>query len=154
MGLLSKYFKGEVTEKSSSAIGTGNHSISKDEIITGGALGRFSPEHTPNWKGIQSVPTVDQARYMTPAEAKALTAHRKQLAEAKKASRVGYQELQRIDKYDTKVVGYHSQYAKNNAREGLKQTRKLASVGRTLHSLRPGYAGISTGLQRADNSAQ
>ncbi len=154
MGLLSKYFKGEVTEKSSSAIGNGNHAINKDEIIAGGALGRFSPEHTPTWQGIQSVPTVDQARYMSTEEAKALTAHRKQLAEAKKAARVGYQELQRIDKYDTQVVNYYSRYAKSNAREGLKQTRKLAGIGRTLHSLRPGYAGINTGLQKADNSAQ
>ncbi|NET40849.1 hypothetical protein [Okeania sp. SIO2B3] len=154
MGLLKQYFGNDSKKTSSKTLGSGSHAINKDDIISGGVMSRFSPDNTPDWQGIQSVPVVPSARYMTPAEAKALTAHRKQLAEAKKASRVGYQELQRIDKYDTKVVSYHSRYAKSNAREGLKQTRQLAGVGRTLHSLRPGYAGINTGLQRAENSAQ
>ena len=154
MGLLKQYFRNDDKKASSGALGSGSHAINKDEIISGGVMSRFSPDNTPNWQGIQSAPTLKSPRYMSPSEAKALTAHRKQLAVKVKATRTGLQELQRIDKYDTKAVTYYSRYAKNNAREGLKQTRKLASVGRTLHSLRPGYAGVSTGLQRADNSAQ
>lgn len=154
MGLLSNLLKPKSNSGGTIGLGSGNHQINHSDIISGGAMNRLSPENNPNWSGIQSVPTVTSPRYMTPEESEALTQYRKELAIKKKASRKGYEELKRIDRYDTKAVGYWQGYAKENAKQGLKQTRKLASVGRRLHSLRPGYAGVMNSLDKADNSAQ
>ncbi|NET14372.1 MAG: hypothetical protein F6K08_16860 [Okeania sp. SIO1H6] len=158
MGIITESLGIKNNDSNSSSDGdslsTGNHQIDHSQIIGGGVAGRFSPMNAPKFQGIQSVPVQEQARYFNKSEADALRKHRKRLAENKKATRVAYQELSRIDNYDTKVVGYHAKYAKSNARHGLRQTKKLASIARTLHSLRPGYAGINQSLVSADNSAQ
>ncbi|NET40603.1 hypothetical protein [Okeania sp. SIO2B3] len=154
MGFLAQRLGVEKSAKQDNSLGSGNHQINSNSIINGGAGGRFSPTNNPEWGNIQSVPTVDKSRPLTPSEAKALTAHRKQVAELRKSSRIGYQELQRIDNHEAKIHASWGKYVQNNAKTGLKQARINAGVGRTLHSLRPGYAKANASLERADNSAQ
>ncbi|NES64128.1 MAG: hypothetical protein F6K24_02115 [Okeania sp. SIO2D1] len=154
MGILSKAFGFERQSSNSSSLGAGNHSINRNSIINGGVMGRISPTNTPNWEGYQTAPAVQDARNFTQKEAQRLTQLRKQNAQITKATRTSYTELERIDKQDTRKARYRARYLKSNAKAGQQQARINAGVGRSLHSLRPGYARMNASLEKADNSAQ
>jgi len=144
MGMMTKLFGGE----SSDAIS------SKSEKLTAPTdASVVTPLNPGNFASIRTTPVVDTPRYFTEEEAKAMKDLAKEKTENARHAKKAYKSLTQIEEADAKVHKAHRKYEGAVATNEL--TKKKADVGlaKKLHGLRPGYARLGIGLEKAENKA-
>jgi hypothetical protein len=144
MGTMTRLFGGE----GSDAISSKNEKLSAPtdaSVIT--------PLNPGNFASIRTSPVVDAPRYFTEEEANAMKKLAKEKTEGARHAKKAYKSLTQIEEADAKVHKSHRKYEGTVATNEL--TKKKADVGlaKTLHGLRPGYARLGIGLEKAENRA-
>ena len=144
MGTMTRLFGGE----SSDAISSKNEKLSAPtdaSVIT--------PLNPGTFASIRTSPVVDAPRYFDKEEADRLKELAKEKTEGARHAKKAYKSLTQIEESDAKVHKAHRKYEGAVATNEL--TKKKADVGlaKTLHGLRPGYARLGVGLEKAENRA-
>ena len=156
MGILARITS---TAKSSnksneSSLSTGGHGIDKNRVLAPTDPDVVNPVNAGTWETVRTAPVNHTPRYFNKAEADAL----KQISalkreEARQAKRA-YKSLKKLEESDAQVHTAHRNYIKGVADQELTKKRSDASTARHLHTLRPEYAKLGFGLDRAENKAQ
>ncbi|MDZ7966888.1 MAG: hypothetical protein RM368_18230 [Nostoc sp. DedSLP03] len=156
MGILARITSAaKSTNKSNeSSLSTGGHGIDKNKVLSPTDPTVINPVNAGSWETVRTAPVNDTPRYFNKAEADALkrVATQKTL-EARQAKRA-YKSLKKLEQSDTQVHTAHRNYIKGVADSELTKKRADASTARHLHTLRPEYAKLGFGLDRAENKAQ
>jgi hypothetical protein len=144
MGTMTRLFGGE----GSDAISSKNEKLSAPtdaSVIT--------PLNPGTFASIRTSPVVDAPRYFDKEEADKLKELAKEKTESARYAKKAYKSLTQIEEADAKVHKVHRKYEGAIATNEL--TKKKADVGlaKTLHGLRPGYARLGMGLEKAENRA-
>lgn len=123
------------------------------------ALGRptdasvITPLNPGKFASIRSVPVAEAPRYFTAEEADAMKELAKEKTEAARQSKRAYGAMTKIEEADAKVHKLHRGYEASVADNELKKKRSDAKLAKHLHSLRPGYARLGLGLEKAETDA-
>lgn len=148
MGLMSVIFN---TEKKSSS--SGSHNINKSVVLAPTDDQAPSPNNIGIFPSIRSIPVVEGPRYFNRQEATAI----KKLAKEKKQNAIysqeAYQGLKEIDDADTVVHVSHYKYKGSLAGNEVKKLSANATYAKKLHSLRPSYAKLDSGIDEAEIKA-
>jgi hypothetical protein len=144
MGTMTRLFGGE----SSDAISSKNEKLS-----TATDASVITPLSPGNFASIRTSPVVEAPRYFDKEEADKLKELAKEKTEGARHAKKAYKSLTRIEEADAKVHKSHRKYEGAVATNEL--TKKKADVGlaKKLHGLRPGYARLGVGLEKAENRA-
>ncbi|WP_333303596.1 hypothetical protein [Microcoleus sp. K4-C2] len=144
MGTMTRLFGGD----SSDAI-----SHKSDKLMAPTDASVITPLNPGNFASIRTTPVVDAPRYFTKEEADAMKKLAKEKTENARHAKKSYKSLGQIEEADAKVHKAHRGYEKVVATGEL--TKKKADVGlaKHLHGLRPGYARLGIGLEKAENRA-
>ncbi len=132
----------------------GNHSIDKSKVLAATDAGAISPMNPGNFGSIRTAPVVSEPRYFTKEEASRLKALEKEKTEGARQSKKAYKSLSKIEVADATVHKSHRKYEKVVANEELGKLRANAGLAKKLHGLRPGYARLGMGIDKADKSAR
>ncbi|MEG4577875.1 hypothetical protein QUA56_35215 [Microcoleus sp. N3A4] len=141
---MTRLFGGEVSD----AISSKNEKLSAPtdaSVIT--------PLNPGTFASIRTSPVVDAPRYFDKEEADKLKELAKEKTEGARHAKKAYKSLTQIEEADVKVHKSHRKYEGAVAVNEL--TKKKADVGlaKKLHGLRPGYARLGVGLEKAENRA-
>ncbi|MEG4447125.1 hypothetical protein QUB49_36245 [Microcoleus sp. AT9_B4] len=144
MGTMTRLFGGE----SSDAI-----SSKSDKLTAATDASVITPLNPGTFASIRTSPVVDVPRYFDKEEADRLKQLAKEKTENARHAKKAYKSLGQIEEADAKVHKAHRKYEGAVATNEL--TKKKADVGlaKTLHGLRPGYARLGVGLEKAENRA-
>ncbi|WP_375494406.1 hypothetical protein [uncultured Nostoc sp.] len=156
MGILARITSaGKSSNKSNeSSLSTGGHGIDKNRVLAPTDPTVINPVNAGNWETVRTAPINDTPRYFNKAEADALKAVATQKREEARQAKRAYKALQNLEQSDAQVHANHRKYIKEVADSELTKKRADASAARHLHTLRPEYAKLGFGLDRADNRAQ
>ena len=144
MGTMTRLFGGD----SSDAI-----SHKSDKLMAPTDASVITPLNPGNFNSIRTAPVADTPRYFDKEEANKLKELSKDKTESARYAKKAYKSMGQIEVADAKVHKAHRGYEKVVATGEL--TKKKADVGlaKHLHSLRPGYARLGVGLEKAENRA-
>ncbi|MEH1954714.1 MAG: hypothetical protein V7K64_27020 [Nostoc sp.] len=156
MGILARITSaGKSSSKSNeSSLSTGGHGIDKNRVLAPTDPTVINPVNAGNWETVRSAPINDTPRYYTKVEADALKQFSKQKKEEARQAKRAYKSLKSLEEADAQVHTAHRGYIKGVADSELTKKRSDASTARHLHTLRPEYARLGFGLDRAENKAQ
>lgn len=129
------------------------HGIDREKILSATDPTAISPTNPGSFASIRSVPVVPAPRYFSPEEASALGKLAKEKATGAQAAKKAYKKLARIENCDAEVQRAHRKYEGKVADAELVKKQADARLGRHLHALRPDYARLSNGLERAEANA-
>jgi hypothetical protein len=144
MGTMTRLFGGEASDAISSK---------SDKLTAPTDASVITPLNPGNFASIRTSPVVDAPRYFTEEEANAMKKLAKEKTEGARHAKKAYKSLIQIEDADAKVHKSHRKYEGAVATNEL--TKKKADVGlaKKLHGLRPGYARLGIGLEKAENRA-
>ena len=144
MGTMTRLFGGD----SSDAISSKSDKLSAptDSTVT-------TPLNPGKFTSIRSVPVAEAPRYFTPEEADAMKELAKEKTEGARQSKRAYKAMTQIEEADAKVHKEHRKYEASVADNELKKKRSDTKLAKHLHSLRPGYARLGFGLEKAESDA-
>ncbi|MGE5659472.1 MAG: hypothetical protein ACM37W_23000 [Actinomycetota bacterium] len=129
------------------------HGLDKEKILSPTDTTAISPTNPGSFASIRSVPVVSAPRYFSPEEATALSQLAKEKSVGAKAAKKAYRKLARIEDCDAQVQKAHRKYEGKVADAELTKKQADARLGRHLHALRPDYARLANGLERAEANA-
>lgn len=129
------------------------HSINKENVLKPTDDKVYSPFNPGNYDTIRTVPICENPRYYNKDEADGFKQLATQKAEEARQSQRAYKSLAKIERADATVHKAHRKYEGIVADEELVKLKSNAKQARHLHALRPDYARLGTGLDRAENSA-
>lgn len=156
MGLQKLLFGGKGNlasgEKGGDVAG-GGHAIDREKVLAPTSPDAISPLNPGNFSSIRSVPVVPSPRYFSPEEAAALSQMEKEKRVGAKAAKKAYKKLAKIEGHDAEVHKSHRKYEGQVADAELLKKQADARLARHLHAIRPDYARLGTGLERAEASA-
>jgi hypothetical protein len=132
----------------------GNHVIDKSKVLAQTDAGVITPNTPGNFSSIRSVPVVPDPRYFTKEEADALKNLSKGKTEGARDSKRAYKALTKIEAADKTVHKEHRKYEGAVAENELGKKRADAGLAKKLHNLRPGYARLGLGIDKADSNAR
>lgn len=132
----------------------GGHNIDKSKALAATDAGAISPLNPGNFGSIRSTPVVPAPRYFTKEEKGAVKKLAKEKTENARHSKQAYEALGRIEEADAKVHKSHRKYEGVVADNELKKLRSNAGLAKKLHGLRPGYAKLGLGIDKAENNAR
>lgn len=144
MGAMTRLFGGEVSDAISSK---------SDKLTAPTDASVITPLNPGNFTSVRTTPVVDAPRYFTEEEATAMKVLAKEKNNNARHAKKAYKSLTQIEEADAKVHKAHRKYEGVVATNEL--TKKKADVGlaKKLHGLRPGYARLGVGLEKAENRA-
>jgi hypothetical protein len=156
MGILARITS---TAKSSSnsiesSLSTGGHGIDKNKVLSPTDPDVINPVNAGTWETVRTAPVNHTPRYFNKAEADALKACATQKREEARQAKRAYKSLKKLEQSDAEVHVAHRGYIKGVANSELTKKRSDATTARHLHALRPEYARLGFGLDRAENKAQ
>ncbi|WP_445631571.1 hypothetical protein [Nostoc sp. DSM 114167] len=157
MGILARITN---TGKSSSAntnqssLSTGGHGIDKNQVLAPTDPTVINPMNPGTWQTVRTAPINEAPRYSNKAEADALKRVASQKREEARQAKRAYKSLISLEQSDAQVHTAHRKYIKGVADNELTKKRADAATARHLHTLRPEYAKLGFGLDRAENKAQ
>lgn len=131
----------------------GGHAIERDRVLAATSPDAISPLNPGNFGSIRSVPVVKEPRYFSPEEAAALAKLEKEKAIGEKAAKKAYRKLAKIEHHDAEVHRHHRKYEGKIADAELTKKQADARLARHLHAIRPDYARLGVGLERAEANA-
>jgi hypothetical protein len=144
MGTMARLFGGD----SSKAISSKGETLSKptDESV-------INPLNPGKFNSIRSMPVANTPRYFTAEEADALKDLAKEKTEGARNAKRAYGAMSKIEEVDAKIHKEHRKYEASVADNELKKKRADTKLGKHLHGLRPSYARLGFGLEKAENDA-
>lgn len=154
MSLQLRLFGGGSDAKKLSATNDGNHAIDKSKVLAQTDAAAISPTNPGNFGSIRSVPVVPEPRYFTKEEADAVKDLAKEKKDGARQSKRAYKALGKIEEADATVHKEHRKYEGVVAENELKKVRGNAGLAKKLHALRPGYARLGLGIDKADSDAR
>ena len=154
MSLQLRLFGGGDSAGKLSASNEGNHSIDKSRVLAATDTAAISPTNPGNFGSIRTAPVVPEPRYFSKEEAQGLKKLEKEKTEGARHSKKAYKSLGKIEKADATVHRSHRKYEGEVATNELTKVRSNASLAKKLHGLRPGYARLGMGIDKADNKAR
>jgi len=131
----------------------GGHAIDRAKALAPTDPTAISPLNPGNFGSIRSVPVVPSPRYFSPEEAAALSQLEKEKGVGAKASQKAYKKLAKIENHDATVHKAHRKYEGKVADSELTKKQADARLARHLHAIRPDYARLGAGLERAEQNA-
>jgi hypothetical protein len=132
----------------------GGHAIDKSKVLAATDAAVITPTNPGNFGSIRSVPVVPAPRYFTKDEADGLKELAKEKADGAKQAKRGYKALGKIEQADATVHKEHRKYESVVADNELKKMRSNAGLAKKLHGLRPGYARLGLGIDKAESDAR
>ena len=157
MGILARITsaaKSSNKSNESSSLSTGGHGIDKNQVLAPTDPTVINPMNAGTWASVRTAPISETPRYFNKAEADALKAVARQKKEEARQAKRAYKSLKTLEQSDAQVHTAHRNYIKGVADSELTKKRSDASTARHLHTLRPEYARLGFGLDRAENKAQ
>ncbi|MEG3849822.1 hypothetical protein QT971_21015 [Microcoleus sp. herbarium19] len=154
MSLQLRLFGGNSDAGKLASTNDGNHSIDKSRVLASTDTAAITPTNPGNFGSIRSVPVVPAPRYFTKDEADGLKDLAKEKAEGARQAKRGYKALGKIEQADAVVHKEHRKYEGVVADNELKKVRSNAGLAKKLHGLRPGYARLGLGIDKADSDAR
>jgi hypothetical protein len=145
---------GQPTAGKISASNDGSHAIDKSKVLAQTDAGVITPKTPGNFSSIRSVPVVPDPRYFTKEEADAMKGLAKEKTDGARQSKRVYKFLAKIEAADKTVHKEHRKYEGAVAENELGKKRADAGLAKKLHGLRPGYARLGLGIDKADSDAR
>ena len=136
------------------ATNDGNHAIDKSKVLAQTDAGVITPNTPGNFSSIRSAPVVPDPRYFTKEEADAMKGLAKEKTDGARQSKRAYKALTKIEAADATVHQQHRKYEGAVAENELKKVRGNAGLAKKLHGMRPGYARLGLGIDKADSDAR
>src|SRR4028119_677527 len=132
----------------------GGHAIDKSKVLAATDAGVITPNSPGNFSSIRSVPVVPNPRYFTKEEADAMKGLAHEKTNGARQSKRAYKSLAKIEAADKTVHKDHRKYEGAVAENELGKKRSDAGLAKKLHSMRPGYARLGLGIDKADSDAR
>lgn len=149
-----EYFKGDDFEGKTLAPVQGQaNNLDANSVHSKSAGNAITPDSPGSWNAYRAVPVVEQARSFTEEEADALTELEKDTRSKRKASKRAYDKLQKIGNHQTAINRHHETYRRNEGRNEKRIQGYKNTSAKYLHSLRPEYAKLGQGLEKAAQAA-
>jgi hypothetical protein len=153
MSLQLRLFGGHSADKLATT-NDGGHAIDKSKVLAATDAGAISPTNPGNFDSIRSVPVVPAPRYFDREQADRLKGLAKEKTDGARQSKRAYKALGKIEEADKTVHKAHRQYEGTVAENELGKKRSDASLAKKLHGMRPGYARLGLGIDKADSDAR
>lgn len=143
--------------KSNTGLATSNeggHAIDKSKVLVQTDAGVITPNTPGNFSSIRSVPVIPDPRYFDREQADKLKELAKQRTDGARQSKRAYKSLAKIEAADKTVHKEHLTYEGAVAENELGKKRADAGLAKKLHGMRPGYARLGMGIDKADSDAR
>lgn len=156
MGILARITSAAKSSNKSneSSLSTGGHGIDKNRVLAPTDPNVINPVNAGSWETVRTAPVNHTPRYFNKAEADALKIVASQKREEARQAKRAYKSLKKLEESDAQVHTAHRSYIKGVADNELTKKRADANTARHLHTLRPAYANLGFGLDKAENKAQ
>ena len=154
MSLQLRLFGGGNSDGKLTASNDGNHAIDKSKVLAQTDAAVISPTNPGNFGSIRSVPVVPEPRYFDREQADKLKELAKEKTDGARQSKRAYKALGKIEEADAAVHKEHRKYEGVVAENELKKVRSNSGLAKKLHALRPGYARLGLGIDKADSDAR
>jgi hypothetical protein len=132
----------------------GSHAIDKSKVLASTDTSVTTPLNPGNFSSIRSVPVVPDPRYFDREQADKLKELAKEKTDGARQSKRAYKSLAKIEAADKTVHKEHRKYEGAVAENELGKKRSDAGLAKKLHGLRPGYARLGLGIDKADSDAR
>jgi len=132
----------------------GGHAIDKSKVLASTDKSVITPLTPGNFGSVRTVPVVPAPRYFTKEEADAMKGLAKEKTDSARQSKRVYKFLAKIEGADKTVHKEHRKYEGAVAENELGKKRSDAGLAKKLHSMRPGYARLGLGIDKADSDAR
>jgi hypothetical protein len=154
MSLQLRLFGGGKPAAGKISANDGSHAIDKSKVLATTDTSVITPLNPGNFSSIRSVPVVPDPRYFTKEEADAMKGLAKEKTDGAKQSKRAYKALTKIEAADKTVHQQHRKYEGAVAENELGKKRADTGLAKKLHGLRPGYARLGLGIDKADSDAR
>ena len=155
MSLQLRLFGGSQSAVSrDSAINSDSHAIDKSKVLAQTDAGVITPKTPGNFSSIRSAPLVPDPRYFDREQADKLKELAKEKTDGARQSKRAYKALTKIEAADKTVHKEHRKYEVAVAQNELGKKRADVGLAKKLHSMRPGYARLGLGIDKADSDAR
>jgi len=154
MSLQLRLFGGGKPAAGKISANDGSHAIDKSKVLASTDTSVITPLNPGNFSSIRSVPVVPDPRYFTKEEADAMKGLAKEKADGARQSKRAYKSLAKIEAADKTVHKEHRKYEGAVAENELGKKRSDAGLAKKLHGMRPGYARLGLGINKADSDAR
>ena len=132
----------------------GSHAIDKSKVLASTDNRVITPLNPGNFGSVRTVPVVPAPRYFTKEEADAMKGLALEKTEGARQSKRAYKALTKIEAADKTVHQQHRKYESAVAENELGKKRADVGLAKKLHGLRPGYARLGLGIDKADSDAR
>src|SRR4028118_444983 len=155
MSLQLRLFSGGQTAAGKlNASNDGSHAIDKSKVLAQTNAGVITPNNPGNFSSVRTVPVVPAPRYFTKEEADAMKGLAKEKTYGARQSKRVYKFLAKIEAADKTVHKEHRKYEGVVAENELGKKRSDAGLAKKLHGMRPSYARLGLGIDKADSDAR
>jgi len=154
MSLQLRLFGGQSNKNELATSNDGNHAIDKSKVLASTDASVITPTNPGNFDSIRTAPIVPSPKYFDKEQADALKKLAKEKTEGVRHSKKAYKSLGKIEKADATVHKSHRKYEGEVATNELTKVRSNASLAKKLHGLRPAYARLGMGIDKAENKAR
>jgi hypothetical protein len=154
MSLQLRLFGGGQTAVNKISANDGSHAINKSKVLAQTDAGVITPNSPGNFSSIRSVPVVPDPRYFDREQADKLKGLAKEKTDGARQSKRAYKSLAKIEAADKTVHQLHRKYEGAVAENELGKKRADTGLAKKLHGMRPGYARLGLGIDKADADAR
>jgi hypothetical protein len=154
MSLQLRLFGGNSDAGKVTTSNDGGHAINKSKVLAQTDALVITPNSPGNFSSIRSVPVVPDPRYFDREQADKLKELAKEKTDGARQSKRAYKSLAKIEAADKTVHKEHRKYEGAVADNELGKKRADAGLAKKLHSMRPGYARLGSGIDKADSDAR
>ncbi|MEG4121875.1 hypothetical protein QUA43_30960 [Microcoleus sp. N9_B4] len=154
MSLQLRLFGGKSDAGKLASSNDGGHAIDKSKVLAATAPGVISPTTPGNFGSIRTAPIVPAPRPFTKDEADGLKELAQETVEGARQAKRAYKALGKIEGADATIHKEHRKYEGVVAENELKKVRSNAGLAKKLHGMRPGYARLGLGIDKAENDAR
>jgi len=154
MSLQLRLFGGQSNKNKLASSNDGLHGIDKSKVLAQTDALVITPNTPGNFSSIRSVPVVPDPRYFDREQADKLKELAKEKIDGARQSKRAYKSLAKIEAADKTVHREHRKYEGAVGENELGKKRSDVGLAKKLHSMRPGYARLGLGIDKADSDAR
>jgi len=154
MSLQLRLFGGNSNAGKVTTNNDGGHAIDKSKVLASTDKSVITPLTPGSFGSVRTVPVVPAPRYFTKEEADAMKNLAHDKTDGARQSKRAYKSLAKIEAADKTVHKEHRKYEGAVAENELGKKRSDTGLAKKLHSMRPGYARLGLGIDKADSDAR
>jgi hypothetical protein len=154
MSLQLRLFGGQSEKHKLASSNDGSHVIDKSKVLAQTDALVITPNTPGNFSSIRSVPVVPDPRYFDREQADKLKELAKEKTDGARQSKRAYKSLAKIEAADLTVHKEHRKYEGAVAENELGKNRSDAGLAKKLQGMRPGYARLGLGIDKADSDVR